>query len=385
MGVSLTGRVFPTGRMGIGRPFSPVVWVTAAGSLGSFNEQAALSIPLQATVGEQAPTSFAITAGSLPSGLTLNSLTGVISGTPGDVSGTTTSNFTVRATGSYGQTADRQFSITILFVITGQQIYSTAASNSFVVPTGITEIQVKLWGAGGAGSGGGNGGTTGTVNHGGGGGFTVGKVAVTPGETLTLICGGGGAPSGGEGAGGGGRSALRRGTTELMTAGGGGGGGRPNDLAGDWPGGGAGGGLVGQDAGEAGGGKGGTQSAGGAAIGASPGTQFQGGATGNSGAGGGFGGGGAGSSDGWGGGGGGGWYGGGGGRSGASGTGDPGGGGSGYVGGTGVTIASTTAGNRRTPAGTTDTHYSGTAGYGGVRGASGSAGRIVINWGTNIT
>jgi hypothetical protein len=386
MGVSFMGGVKPLGRVGISRPFPPLVWATPAGSLGSFDEQRPLTISLHATAGGLPPAAFAVVAGSLPAGVTLNSGSGVISGSPADVAVTATTPVTIRATGPLGQVADREFAITVNHVISGEQIYATSGSSTFTVPAGVTELQVKLWGAGGAGTGGGNGGLTGTVNHGGGGGFTVGKVAVTPGETLTLIRGGGGSPSGGEGSGGGGRSALRRGTTELMTAGGGGGGGRPNDLAGDWPGGGAGGGLVGQDAGEAGGGKGGTQSAGGTATGASPGTQFQGGATGNSGAAGGFGGGGAGASDGWGGsGGGGGWYGGGGGRSGAAGSGDPGGGGSGYVGGAGVSAASTTAGNRRTPAGTTDPHYAGTHGYGGLRGAGGSAGRAVILWGTNMT
>lgn len=161
----------------------------------------------------------------------------------------------------------------------------TGADQTYVVPAGITAIHVKLWGAGGG-------------REGGSGAFISGNLAVTPGETLTIIVGGGGvvAPNsglsasayggGGRAVGdtffgppgaGGGRSAIRRGSTELVTAGAGGGG----YGAGINPGG-AGGLLAGVDAPLFGGvGRGGTQTAGGSkapdSTTATNGSQFQGG------------------------------------------------------------------------------------------------------------
>jgi hypothetical protein len=104
------------------------------------------------------------------------------------------------------------------------QVFSyTGANQTWVVPTGITSVQVKLWGAGGA--------------HGGGSGaFVSGLLSVTAGQSLTLIVGQGGATNGGatfggggagfsSGGAGGGRSGIRNSSNiELVTAAGGGGG-----------------------------------------------------------------------------------------------------------------------------------------------------------------
>jgi hypothetical protein len=106
----------------------------------------------------------------------------------------------------------------------------TGANQSYTVAPGVTSITVKMWGAGGGGNG---------TGRGGGGAYVEGTLAVTPGETLTVIVGSGGSRydtannyGGGGGSAtvragggqGGGRSALRRGATEVVTAGGGGGG-----------------------------------------------------------------------------------------------------------------------------------------------------------------
>ncbi len=100
------------------------------------------------------------------------------------------------------------------------------ANQSFTVPSGITSVTVYMWGAGG---GGGNG-------TGGAGAFIQGTLAVTPGNTLTVIVGGGGVRNGGgtfgggggsgqeNSASGGGRSAIQLSGTELVDVGGGGGG-----------------------------------------------------------------------------------------------------------------------------------------------------------------
>ena len=55
---------------------------------------------------------YSVTSGALPSGLSLNSSTGAITGTPSAVSADTTSSFTLRATAN-SKTADRAFSIII--------------------------------------------------------------------------------------------------------------------------------------------------------------------------------------------------------------------------------------------------------------------------------
>lgn len=87
-------------------------WQTAAGSLGSFAAGANVgTITITATDA----TSFAVTSGSLPGGLTLNSAAtnATITGTESGATSATTYNFTVTATDAQGQTAARAFSIAI--------------------------------------------------------------------------------------------------------------------------------------------------------------------------------------------------------------------------------------------------------------------------------
>ena len=84
-------------------------WTTAAGSLGSFSGGDTISVTVAATNA----TSFSKTSGTFPGGLSLNTSSGVISGTESGATADTTYNFTIRATDAQGQTADRAFSITI--------------------------------------------------------------------------------------------------------------------------------------------------------------------------------------------------------------------------------------------------------------------------------
>lgn len=219
----------------------------------------------------------------------------------------------------------------------------TGGNQTFVVPAGITEIYVKMWGAGGGG------GVSGGWSYGsvgGGGGCSIGLIPVTPGETLNIVVGQGGQTNwassqtlmygggGGlknnsdnryAGAGGGYTGIFRSSITQgnaLMIAGGGGGGGSSRLGAGNF--GGAGGGLEGQRGGSSYDGKynygggGGTQSGGGTGISQAGGALYggYGGEPGN----------------GYGGGGGGGFYGGAGGGYSESNTMAGGGGGSGYIG-----------------------------------------------------
>ncbi len=88
------------------------------------------------------------------------------------------------------------------------------ADQNFVVPTGITRLEIELWGGGGGGE---------EVNfiHGGGSGAYVRCVlAVTPGETLILDVGTGGEPGDPNGQAGT-ASRILRGPTTLVSAGGG--------------------------------------------------------------------------------------------------------------------------------------------------------------------
>ena len=84
-------------------------WVTSAGSLGSVGGGESVNFTVDATDA----TSYAKQSGSFPGGVTINSSTGVISGTETGSSATTTYTFTIRATDAEAQTSDREFSITI--------------------------------------------------------------------------------------------------------------------------------------------------------------------------------------------------------------------------------------------------------------------------------
>jgi len=84
-------------------------WTTSAGSLGTVANGGTINFTVAATNA----TSFAVQSGALPGGASLNTSTGAITGTESGSTQTTTYTFTIRATDAEGQTADRQFTITI--------------------------------------------------------------------------------------------------------------------------------------------------------------------------------------------------------------------------------------------------------------------------------
>jgi hypothetical protein len=86
-------------------------WSTAAGSLGSIAAGSSASFTVSAT--SDSAVTYSITSGALPGGFTLNSATGVISGTESGATAETNYNFTVTATDAESQTASRAFSITV--------------------------------------------------------------------------------------------------------------------------------------------------------------------------------------------------------------------------------------------------------------------------------
>jgi hypothetical protein len=165
------------------------VFNTASGSIGSIYDSSRASYtlsPVTATdAGGGSIVSYAIAANSLPSGLSLNTSTGAITGTANAVGSNTTSTFTIRATDNAGNFTDRSFSITVLAPIV--QSFTSTGSTTFSVPTGVTSVDVLVVGGGGGG----------TQQHGGGGGagglIYRPAAPVTPGGSVPVTVGGGGA------------------------------------------------------------------------------------------------------------------------------------------------------------------------------------------------
>ena len=83
------------------------IWVTSAGSIGSYPYGYAASYVLLATpVSPATSVSYQVLAGSLPNGIVLNINTGVLSGTPALVTSDTLTIFTVRATDNLNNIRD---------------------------------------------------------------------------------------------------------------------------------------------------------------------------------------------------------------------------------------------------------------------------------------
>jgi hypothetical protein len=89
-------------------------WSTAAGSLGTPDMETSFSATVAAT--SNSAVTYSIISGALPSGISLNSSTGVISGTAPTVTSTTSYNFTIRATDAENQETERSFSMSVVFV-----------------------------------------------------------------------------------------------------------------------------------------------------------------------------------------------------------------------------------------------------------------------------
>ena len=86
-------------------------WSTSAGTLASAYEADAISNSLTAT--SDSTVTYSVTSGTLPTGVTLNTASGSISGTAPVVESSITYNFTVNAKDGENQDTDRNFSYTI--------------------------------------------------------------------------------------------------------------------------------------------------------------------------------------------------------------------------------------------------------------------------------
>ena len=165
-----------------------VTWSTTAGSLGSFVKGGNTSYAVSAS--SDSAVAYSILSGALPSGYSLNTTTGAITGTENSsITSSTTYNFTLRATDQETQTADRAFSLTV------------AVAQS---------IEYLIVGAGG-GAGAGQTGVGGSPNGGGGGGggIVTGTKTMTPSISSAVTVGAGGS-SGGSSGGTGGAGGLSK-------------------------------------------------------------------------------------------------------------------------------------------------------------------------------
>jgi hypothetical protein len=120
-------------------------WSTASGSLGTFNNYETVNVSVTATDVDGDTITYSVQSGSLPSGLSLNSSTGAITGTVGAVASATTSNFTIRATANT-KTSDRSFSM-----VAEPVIQAFTSSGTWNVPIGLTSATILVVAGGGAG------------------------------------------------------------------------------------------------------------------------------------------------------------------------------------------------------------------------------------------
>ncbi len=126
---------------------------------------------------------YSVSSGSLPSGLTLNTSTGAITGSTSAVGSDTTSTFTIQAA-TTDKTITRQFKITLKAPVV--ETFTSTGSFTFSVPTGVSSVQVLAIAGGGSGGCqvGGGGGAGGMVEH--------STYPVTPGGSVTGNIGVGG-------------------------------------------------------------------------------------------------------------------------------------------------------------------------------------------------
>lgn len=114
-------------------------WSTAAGNIGAGTiEGIAASISTSATDPDSDTITYSVQSGSLPGGLSLNTSSGAITGTPSAVSSDTTSNFTLRATAG-SKTADRAFNIVVL----NDTVTDHASSNWSELSTGVSGLRAE--------------------------------------------------------------------------------------------------------------------------------------------------------------------------------------------------------------------------------------------------
>ena len=147
------------------------------------SNRSSVTIAADDLCGASGASSYAVTTGSLPTGLSLNSTTAVITGSVSAVGSDTTTAFTITATGD-DASATRQFKITVKSP--QRSTYNSTGGFNHTVPTGASTARVLVIGGGGGG---------GRVIAGGGGAGGMvesNSYPVTPGGTVPGNVGGGG-------------------------------------------------------------------------------------------------------------------------------------------------------------------------------------------------
>ena len=167
-------------------------WSTASGTIASkYVTKEVSGVSISASDPDAGATiSYSIVSGSLPSGLSLNSSTGAITGTLSDVAGTYT--FTARITDNAGNYADRSFNIVAVDLPSGgtittsgnYRIHTFNSSGTFVNTVSNLVCQYLIIGGGGSGGVGSNG-----NDCGGGGAGAGGYICSVPGESSGGGCG----------------------------------------------------------------------------------------------------------------------------------------------------------------------------------------------------
>jgi len=206
------------------------VWTTAAGSLGTFNGTNSISVTVAAS--DEENNTITYSSSTLPEWLSINSSTGVVSGTAINPSATTTYSFTIDASDGINTAQSRAFSVTVnpVTTVTGGTLtsdstyyYRTFTGNgTFAVSNGSLTADIMIVAGGGPGGG----------NLGGGGGAGGYKYLTSysiPSASHSITIGGGGARATGSQTGGRGSNGISTqfGSIYTCTGGGAGGSGEP--------------------------------------------------------------------------------------------------------------------------------------------------------------
>ena len=151
----------------------------------TFNQNSAISVLNPTVTGTV--TSYSVSP-ALPSGISLNTSSGAISGTPTVASSAT--GYTITASNSTGST-NFTLTITVNAVFSPVTNTYTTGSGTETVPSGASTVTISIWGGGGSG------GITGALvtnvaGGGGGGGYSSKVVSVSGGQTFSYSVGAGG-------------------------------------------------------------------------------------------------------------------------------------------------------------------------------------------------
>jgi hypothetical protein len=119
MSIKFIGRYRPQGFIKITRAYRPPAvanppqWETPSGLIGVWNENDNIDFALIASDPNGDIQSYALQSGTLPSGVSLNTISGHLLGTIGQVGQDTTYTFTARVIDKTGLFADQQFNLVV--------------------------------------------------------------------------------------------------------------------------------------------------------------------------------------------------------------------------------------------------------------------------------